>query len=71
MNFSSGIFSPLGSIHCATSSLRVPAANLGSFKNQGAVLEMSVMFYAFNKLIAKGFSGMIPPAMIKSATEWG
>jgi len=46
-------------------------ARFGYFKNQGAVLEMAVMFYAFNKLIAKGFKGMIPPAMIRSKTEWG
>jgi len=46
-------------------------ARFGYFKNQGAVLEMAVMFYAFNKLINKGFKGMIPPAMIKSQTEWG
>jgi seryl-tRNA synthetase len=46
-------------------------SRFGYFKNQGAVLEMAVMFYAFNKLIAKGFSGMIPPTMVKSQTEWG
>lgn len=46
-------------------------SRFGYFKNQGAVLEMAVMFYAFNKLVAKGFHGMIPPAMIKSKTEWG
>lgn len=42
----------------------------GYFKGKGAVLEMSLMFYAFQKLIKKGFIGMIPPAMIKSQTEW-
>lgn len=46
-------------------------SRFGYFKNQGAVLEMAVMFYAFNKLVAKGFHGMIPPVMIKSKTEWG
>ncbi len=46
-------------------------SRFGYFKNQGAVLEMAVMFYAFNKLIAKGWKGMVPPAMIKSQTEWG
>lgn len=46
-------------------------ARFGYFKNEGAVLEMAVMFYAFNKLISKGFKGMIPPAMIRSKTEWG
>jgi len=46
-------------------------SRFGYFKNQGAVLEMAVMFYVFNKLVAKGWHGMIPPAMIKSKTEWG
>jgi seryl-tRNA synthetase len=46
-------------------------SRFGYFKGKGAVLEMAVMFYAFNKLIQKGFVGMIPPAMIKSKTEWG
>jgi seryl-tRNA synthetase len=45
-------------------------SRFGYFKGKGAVLEMAVMFYAFNKLIQKGFVGMIPPAMIKSKTEW-
>lgn len=45
-------------------------SRFGYFKNQGAVLEMSVMFYAFKKLIAKGFHGMVPPTMVKSHTEW-
>ena len=29
------------------------------------------MFYCFTKLVAKGWHGMVPPAMIKSSTEWG
>jgi seryl-tRNA synthetase len=45
-------------------------SRFGYFKGQGAVLEMSVMFYAFQKLITKGWIGMIPPAMVKSKTEW-
>lgn len=45
-------------------------SRFGYFKGQGAVLEMSVMFYAFQKLIAMGWTGMIPPAMVKSKTEW-
>lgn len=48
----------------------VSGSRFGYFKGQGAVLEMAVMFYAFKKLIAKGFVGMIPPTMIKSQTEW-
>lgn len=46
-------------------------SRFGYFKNEAAVLEMAVMFYAFNKLVNKGFHAMIPPTMIKSKTEWG
>lgn len=46
-------------------------SRFGYFKNEGAVLEMAVMFYAFNKLVKKGFHAMIPPAMVKAKTEWG
>ncbi len=49
---------------------QVSGSRFGYFKGQGAVLEMAVMFYAFQKLIKKGFIGMIPPAMVKSASEW-
>lgn len=48
----------------------ISGPRFGYFKGRGAVLEMSLMFYAFQKLIGKGFIGMIPPAMIKSQTEW-
>ncbi len=48
----------------------VSGSRFGYFKGQGAVLEMSVMFYAFQKLVAKGFVGMVPPTMVKSHTEW-
>jgi len=50
---------------------QLSGSRFGYFKNQGAVLEMAVMFYAFTKLFKKGFKGMIPPPMIKSKTEWG
>jgi seryl-tRNA synthetase len=49
---------------------KVSGSRFGYFKKDGAVLEMAVMHYAFNKLIKKGFNGMIPPAMIKSESEW-
>lgn len=49
---------------------QLSGSRFGYFKNEGAVLEMAVMFYAFKKLISKGFKGMIPPAMVKSKTEW-
>ncbi len=48
---------------------QVSGSRFGYFKNQAAVLEMSIMFYAFKKLTEKGFIGMIPPAMIKSSSE--
>lgn len=48
----------------------ISGSRFGYFKNQAAVLEMVVMFYAFQKLIKKGFIGMIPPAMIKGESEW-
>lgn len=44
---------------------------LGYFKNEGAVLEMALMFYALKKLVGKGYRAMVPPVMIKSQTEWG
>jgi len=49
---------------------QVSGSRFGYFKGQGAILEMAVMHYAFNKLAQKDFIGMIPPVMIKSATEW-
>jgi len=49
---------------------QLSGSRFGFFKNEGAVLEMALMFYAFQKLIGKGFKGMIPPAMVKSDTEW-
>jgi seryl-tRNA synthetase len=49
---------------------QLSGSRFGFFKGQGAVLEMAVMQYAFMKLIKKGFIGMIPPAMVKSQTEW-
>lgn len=49
---------------------KISGSRFGYFKGKGAVLEMAVMFYAFRKLIDKGFVGMIPPAMVKSSTEW-
>ena len=49
---------------------QVSGSRFGYFKGQGAILEMAVMHYAFNKLAKKDFIGMIPPTMIKSSTEW-
>lgn len=49
---------------------QISGSRFGYFKGKGAILEMAVMYYAFNKLAKKGFTGMIPPTMIKSSTEW-
>jgi len=49
---------------------KLSGSRFGYFKGQGAILEMAVMHYAFNKLAKKDFIGMIPPVMIKSDTEW-
>ncbi|MBU4210160.1 serine--tRNA ligase [Patescibacteria group bacterium] len=49
---------------------KVSGSRFGYFKNQAAVLEMSLMFYVFKKLTQKGFISMIPPAMIKASSEW-
>ncbi len=48
---------------------KVSGSRFGYFKNQAAVLEMAVMFYAFQKLVKKGWRAMIPPAMIKKNSE--
>ncbi len=49
---------------------KVSGSRFGYFKNQAAILEMAIMFYAFQKLAHKGWHGMIPPAMIKGESEW-
>ncbi|MDP4009720.1 MAG: serine--tRNA ligase [Candidatus Shapirobacteria bacterium] len=48
---------------------KVSGSRFGYFKGKGAVLEMAVMNFAFQKLIQKGFVGMIPPAMVKIESE--
>ncbi|MFA5136320.1 MAG: serine--tRNA ligase [Patescibacteria group bacterium] len=40
-------------------------------KNQGAVLHISLMFYAFQKLIQKGFIPLIAPSIVKGFTLFG
>ena len=49
---------------------QISGSRFGYFKGQGAILEMAVMHYAFNKLAKKDFIGMVPPVMIKGSTEW-
>lgn len=50
---------------------QLSGSRFGYYKNQGAILEMAVMFYTMKKLSAMGFSAMLPPLMVKSKTEWG
>ncbi len=40
-------------------------------KNQGASLHMALLFYTFNKLIAKGYVPLIAPSIIKGFTLFG
>lgn len=40
-------------------------------KNEGAQLVMAMMFYAFNKMIEKGFAPIIPPTLIKGYALFG
>jgi len=50
---------------------KISGSHFSLFKNEAATLEMSLMFYAFTKLTRKGFTGMLPPVMVKEETEWG
>lgn len=50
---------------------QLSGSRFGYYKNQGAILEMAIMFYTMKKLSALGFSAMLPPLMVKSKTEWG
>jgi seryl-tRNA synthetase len=50
---------------------QLSGTRFGYYKNEGAILEMAIMFYAMKKLASKGFQAMLPPLMIKSRTEWG
>jgi seryl-tRNA synthetase len=47
----------------------VSGSRFGYFKGLGAELEFGLMYYAFRKLIKKGFIGMIPPHMVKTDIE--
>jgi len=40
-------------------------------KNEGAQLELAVLMYAFNKLIAKGYTPLIAPSLVKEFTFFG
>ncbi len=51
-------------------SAQISGSRFGFYKNEAAILEMTVMWYVFTKLAKKGFHAMIPPYMIKHDTEW-
>ncbi len=40
-------------------------------KNEGAQLEFAVLFYAFQKLIAKGYTPIMAPSLVKEFTLFG
>lgn len=40
-------------------------------KNEGAVLQLAVMFYVFQKLIKKGYTPFIAPSIVKGFTLFG
>ena len=40
-------------------------------KNQGATLHLALIFYVYQKLVAKGFTPMIPPTIVKAFTLYG
>ena len=40
-------------------------------KNEGAMLMMALMMHAFSKLVAKGFTPMIPPTLVKGFALFG
>jgi len=40
-------------------------------KNEGALLEFAVLFYAFQKLIAKGYTPIIAPSLVREFTLFG
>jgi seryl-tRNA synthetase len=49
---------------------QISGSRFGYYKNQGAILEMAIMFYTMQKLSAKGFGAMLPPLMVKAKAEW-
>lgn len=49
---------------------KLSGSRFGYYKNEGAVLEFTVMYYVFSKLSRLGFKAMVPPYMIKGSTEW-
>jgi len=50
---------------------KVSGSRFGYFKGDGALLELAVMWHAFEKLASKGFIPVIPPVVIKKKIERG
>jgi len=48
---------------------KVSGSRFGYFVGDGAVLEMSLMWWAYQKLVEKGFTATIPPVIIKKEIE--
>ncbi|MCS7092909.1 MAG: serine--tRNA ligase [Patescibacteria group bacterium] len=40
-------------------------------KNEGAILHLAIIFWAFQKLVIKGYQPIIPPAIVKKFTLFG
>ncbi|MFC1727312.1 serine--tRNA ligase [Patescibacteria group bacterium] len=50
---------------------KVSGTRFGYFRDQGAVLEMALMWHVFKKLAKKGFEAVIPPVIVKKEIEQG
>jgi len=49
---------------------KTSGSRFGFLKREGALLEIALMKFAFDKLIKKGFIPVIPPVMIKPKPMW-
>ena len=49
---------------------KTSGSRFGFLKREGALLEMALMKFAFDKLTKKGFVPIIPPVMLKSEPMW-
>jgi seryl-tRNA synthetase len=50
---------------------KVSGTRFGYFKGDGALLELALMWYVFQKLAKKGFIANVPPVITKKEVEWG
>jgi len=49
---------------------KTSGSRFGFLKREGALLELALMKFAFDKLVKKGFLPVIPPVMIKPELMW-